>query len=425
MLDENNFEINTENTEANESEPHTLPHDGADAPAEEIYENVSSDTHTAEEAACSTDSTAKKSEFERELENYLPTPENTDKIKKPMPQWAISVIASVVTCMVMFLVYSIAVVPKLRPSAVISYVESQPNEVLPATSESNISGINAKVSQSIVSIETKASYRNFFGISSSTNTGSGVVLSSDGYVLTSSSLVGNDGETSVILPDKQKYEARLVGADENKDIAILKIDASNLVFATLANSDTVNAGDTAIVIGNVLGGNLGTSITKGIICGVNNGVSLQNGSTINLLQTDAITNSNNAGGCLLNTNGDVIGMITYAISANVENISFAIPSNDIKNVAESLINTGTAPEALIIGITGSDSDHGVLVETVMENTPAERAGIKANDLILKVNDTAVKSISEINKIRDSHKKGDTLKITVYRDGETIDINVTL
>ncbi len=363
-----------------------------------------------------------ESEFEKELDNYLPTTENTDKVKKPLPQWLISAFASALTCIVLFVLYSGIVVPKIKPSAVISYVDRPLGEI---TEETDTATLNTSVADSIVLIETKTSYNSFFGISTSQNAGSGVVLSSDGYILTSSSLVGNDGETTAILPDKTRHSAKLVGADEGKDIAILKIEATGLAAAYLGNSDNVKQGDTVVFMGNILGEELGASMTRGIISGINSGIALRGGGSINLLQTDAIVGSNKAGGCLINTNGEIIGMVTEAISAESENISFAIPSNDIKNISEAIINTGEAPKGLVVGITGSDTGHGVLVETVIEDTPAQKAGIKANDLILKVDDTAVKSIAEINKIRDSHKKGDTLKITVYRDGEMIDINVTL
>lgn len=369
--------------------------------------------------------TNEKSEFERELENYLPTPENTDKIKPKTKDWIKPAAVSAITSLIILIIYSAAVLPNIKPTAVISYVDKPAVSSDGGSDNTTIKSVNNAVSPSIVSVRTKSSYRNFFGVSSSTNTGSGVILSSDGYILTSSSLVGNDGETSIVLPDKSEQRAKLVGSDENKDIAILKIDASGLQPVTLGNSDEVSAGDTAIVIGNVLGGDLGTSITKGIICGVNNGVALQNGGTVNLLQTDAITNSNNAGGCLLNGEGELVGMITYAISANVENISFAIPSNDIKNIAQSLINTGAVPENLMIGITGSNSEHGILVETVVEESPAEKAGIKSNDLILKADGQPVKTVAELNKIRDTHAKGEVITLTVYRDGEISDIDVTL
>ncbi len=379
-------------------------------------------TFEIEEAERILKTPAEDIEFEKELENYLPTKENTDKIKKPLPQWLVSVFASVVTCTVLFAVYSGVVLPRMKPAAVISYVERPAGEFSVQTETADV---NTSACSSVVLIETKTSYNSFFGISTSTSSGSGVILSSDGYILTSSSLVGNDGETTVVLPDKTRHSAKLVGADENKDIAILKIEAEGLSAAYLGNSDNVKQGDAVVFVGNILGEELGASATGGIISGINNAVALRNGGSINLLQTDAIFGSNKAGGCLINKSGEIIGMVTEAISSGTENISFAIPSNDIKNISEAIINTGKAPEGLVIGITGSDTGHGVLVETVIDDTPAQKAGIKANDLILKVNDTAVKSIAEINKIRDSHKKGDTLKITVYRDGEMMDINVTL
>ncbi len=417
MDEEKSFEISNKNEEI------ILPHTADETKEGTEYKET---VQEGKEDIKENSNYKEESDFEKELENYLPTPQNTDKVRKPIPSWIVALISSAITCILFLTVYSFVVVPRLRPSAVISYVEKPIYEKTVDKGEAiSISSINAAVSPSIVSISTNVSYMNFFGMSSSTNTGSGVVLSADGYILTSSSLVGNDGETSVILPDESKHDAEIVGMDENKDIAILKIEAENLTPVTLGNSDEVMAGDTAIVIGNVLGGDLGTSITKGIICGVNNGISLQNGTTINLLQTDAITNSNNAGGCLLNSEGHLVGMITYAISADVENISFAIPSNDIKNVSESLINVGKAPQGLLIGITGTDSEHGILVETVLEKSPAEKAGIKVNDLILKADGTALKSISELNKIRDTHKKGEIIKLTVYRDGEMLDIEITL
>lgn len=368
---------------------------------------------------------AEKSEFEAELENYLPTLENTDKIKKPTPGWVFSVLSSALICIVMMIIYTYTILPHMRPHAVISYSKNdtatQGTEVL----NNSISAINEAVSKSIVTVESTSSFRNFFGVSTSKNSGSGIILTEDGYILTAYSLIGTEGETTVILPDKKEYSASIVGEDENNDIAVIKIDASGLPAATLGNSDNAKAGDSAIVIGNTLGSNLGTSVTRGIICGVNRGVTLKNGSTINLFQTDAITGIGSAGGCLLNSTGDVIGMITAAIASNNENISFAIPSNDIKNTVEALINTGKAPQPLMIGITGSDTEHGVTVESVIADTPAASAGIKVGDLILKVDGTTVKSISEINKIRDSHKKGDTLIISIYREGEMLDINVTL
>ncbi len=366
------------------------------------------------------------SEFERELPNYLPTPENTDKLRKKMPAWLISVITSAVTAIVLFAVMAMILFPNLKPAAVINYVEKYKHEAETEMS-GGISGIYENMSKSIVSIKTKTAYQNFFGISESQDTGSGVILTENGYILTSNSLVANSSDIKIII-GAEELAASLIGTDINKDIAILKVEKEGLSSATLADSSDVKPGDVAIVMGNVIGEGLGTSITRGVISGVNNNVPLKNGTTINLLQTDAVTNSNNAGGCILNENGDIIGMITYAVSSAAENISFAIPSTDIKYAVDKIIGVGkedVKPSGLIIGFSGSDTEHGVVVESVLDDTPAKASGIKSGDLILKVDGTAVKSVEEVNKIRDTHKKGDIIKLTVYRDGEITDINVTL
>lgn len=367
-----------------------------------------------------------KSEFEEELENYLPTPENTDKIKKPLPVWVIPIISSLITCVVLFVLHSLFILPNMRPYAVISYVNSEntaPENTI--HDNKNADNIYSDVASGVVYIESTSSYQSFFGISTTSNTGTGIILSRDGYILTSVSVSG-DGESTVTLPSGAQYTAKTVGYDNTRDISIIKIDAENLPALTLGNSDTVRAGNSAVVISNILSSNnLGPSVTTGVICGVNTGVSVQSGGSVNLIQTDALTGTSSSGGCILNANGEVVGMITSAFTSNTDGISFAIPSNDIKTVFQSIITTGEAPDKLLIGITGSDSSHGVLVESIVDDSPAEKSGIKTGDLILKVQGTPVTSISEINKIRDSHKKGDTLKISLYRDGEILDVNIVL
>lgn len=372
-----------------------------------------------EEIQIEEDCVREPSEFERELENYLPTVENTNKVRQPLPVWAVSAIASCGVCIIILLIYSILIMPNLRPKAVISYSAVDNAQV--QTDDVPKSPI-ASLADSVVTITGTTSYHSFFGISSSKITCSGIVLSENGYILTSNSGLGQDGIT-VTINDKE-YEAAVSGVDESKDIAVIKIEATGLTPAVLGDSDKLQMGDPVLCLGNILGEKMGTSATRGIISGVNREVSI-NGRSFNLLQTDAKTSDGSAGGPLANYQGEVIGMITYAVTTDAGEISFAIPSNDIKKVAESLISTGKAPEGLIIGITGTDSDHGVAVETVMEESPAEKAGICEGDLILKVDDTAVKSISDINKIKDTHKKGDKIKITIYRDGEVKEIELTL
>ncbi|MDD6736292.1 MAG: trypsin-like peptidase domain-containing protein [Clostridiales bacterium] len=415
-----------ENTYSSES-------DGS-APENIVTDNVTDayndDTDgTAETIAPETQQTSDNNaeDFASQLENYLPTPENTDKLRKTFPSWIPNAAVSLGVCAVVLLIYSLAIVPHIKPAAVISYNNSASD-----SKEEKLSAASTaadKALPSIVSVSAQSSYRSFFGISSQTANGTGIIISDNGYILTSCSLIGSDGEATVTV-NNTDYTAKAVGQDTSKDIAILHIDAQGLVPAALGNSDSLHIGDPVLAAGNMLGSGMGISVTRGIICGINSNLALQSGNTINLLQTDAMTDTGSAGGCLLNENGDVIGMITTAISSGSEKISFAIPSNDIKNIAESLINTGSAgsgttSSGLMIGITGSDADHGVTVESIVEDSPAKKSGIEVGDLILKVDGTPVKSVAEINKIRDTHKAGDTIVITVYRKGETMDINVTL
>ena len=363
-------------------------------------------------------------DFASELENYLPTDENTDKLKKPVPSWLKTAAVSAAVSILLFGIYSLTVIPHIKPTAVISYVQGNKAE---STVSTGVVAIAEKITPSIVSVSGVSSYRSFFGLSSSETSGTGVIISADGYILTSNALVGDGSNIKVTLQDKTQYDAILVGNDKSKDIAILQIDAKNLPATSLSDSDAVKTGDAAIVMGNLLGNDMGVSATQGIICGINKNLALQNGNTLNLFQTDAITTSNSTGGCLLNQNGDIIGMVTHAISSDIDSISFAIPANDIKNTTQSLINDSipAKSDSLIIGITGTDSEHGVIVESVLDDTPAKKADIKAGDLILKADGKAVKSIAEINKIRDSHVSGEKIILTIYRNGETLDIEIIL
>lgn len=360
-------------------------------------------------------------DFAAELENYLPTPENTDKLKKPFPSWLAGAIAALVTCALVLTAYTFLVFPSINPPAVISYMQGGQGGGAAENAGSPSAAIE-KVMPAIVTVTGTSDYRSFFGISTQTSSGTGMIIAENGYILTSNSLVGSNGEATVKI-GKESYTGKVVGQDAAKDIAIIKIEKEGLPAVTLGDSGSLKTGDPVIAIADILGEEIGLSVTRGIICGVNNGVSLSNGSTINLLQTDAASGS--SGGCLLDYSGNVVGMLTGSISANTDRIVFAIPSNDILGVAESIINTGLAPSGLMIGIKGEDAEHGVTVESVVDDSPAQKAGIKKGDLILKADGNIVKSVSEINRIRDTHKKGDTIVLTIYREGEIMDISVTL
>ena len=385
----------------------------SDEPEQERVENNTAGGETAD---------GKKPAY---VQDYPPNVKYIKKVKKPFPAWLTALITAFLTTLAMMAAYTVYVMPNIKPSAVISYSQKQGEELEEEDeAEGGIPGIISGVSKSVVCISGQSDIRGFFGFSTQTNTGTGVIISDNGYILTSNSLIGSNGEVTVNI-DGKEYTAKLVGQDIGKDIAIVQVETSGLTPAVLGDSDSVNMGDTAIAIANVLGEDIGVSATKGIICGVNDGVTLSNGNSINLIQTDAITGDGCVGGCLINKNGEIIGMITGAVRSDAQGISLAIPSNDIIQVAESIINTGLAPSGLTIGIKGNDAEHGVTVESVVDDSPAKKAGIQEGDLILKADGNVVKSVSEINKIRDTHKKGDTIVLTVYREGEVIDINVVL
>lgn len=387
---------------------------------------------TAEEEMPESEEFAELPESEENEESpifFSDIPEDYIKVENPkkkrhFPVWLTIVISVFLVCAAVFAAYTLLAGHDQEEQPVtISYVKGDEKGKV-REDKNNIGAIVEKGQNCLVSLSGTAEYESFFGVSTQTVSGTGMIVTENGYILTSNSLIGAKGEVKVKIGD-ETYDAKFIGRDTSKDLAIIKIEAEGLTKVTFGDSDSVNVGDSVVAIADVFGGEIGFSASRGIICGVNKGVPLENGITINLLQTDAAPGSACSGGCLLNDDGEVIGMITDSISANADKISFAIPSDDILPIIESIINTGNAPERLIIGITGTDTAHGVTVDAVVENTPAEKAGIKRGDLILKVDDKAVKTIDEINRIRDSHKKGDTITLTIYRDGESIKIDVEL
>ena len=350
--------------------------------------------------------------------------------KKSPPSWLVGAISAVVVCVVSLGVYTKVVLPNMRPTTVISYsgqkapedgsVDGQQEQTPEVT---GFEGMGERLDNSIVTVEATSPGGGFFG--QSTYSATGMVVSADGYILSDNSFAtGNN--VMVYFSDGNEYPAEVIGSDARTDCTVLKIDKTDLTPVEFGDSSTVLSGTRVASIGRILNEQLGTTLSLGAICGVNNSVTLQNGQTVNLLQTDAVPESNdNAGSALLDSSGRVIGMVTTMISTNTGSISLAIPSNDIVQVLESIINVGVAPSGLVIGILGQDADYGVVVEAVNEGSPAEKGGLKVGDLIMKVDGTAVKSVSEINKIRDTHSAGDKMVFGIYREGETMDIEITL
>ena len=279
---------------------------------------------------------------------------------------------------------------------------------------------------------------NFWGFqTTSAASGSGFILTADGYVLTNYHVIESSNSISVTLYDGKSYDAALIGYDESSDIAVLKIDADGLTPVVLGDSDNLNVGDSVIAIGNPLG-ELTFSLTSGAVSALNREITLSNSVTMNLIQTDCAINSGNSGGALFNLYGEVIGITNAKYSgsgtgASIDNIGFAIPVNHVRGIVESIIENGYIAKPYI-GVTVGDVSEetmgyglpaGAAVKAVSEDSPAEKAGLQVNDIITAVNGTEISGRSELSECVSASSVGDTLKLTVYRQGKTISVDVTV
>lgn len=255
--------------------------------------------------------------------------------------------------------------------------------------------------------------------------GSGIIISSDGYIVTNNHVIEGAAEVTVILNDGQEYAAEIVGSDSKTDLAVLKIDKTELPAATLGDSTKVVAGELAVAIGNPLGQELAGSVTSGVVSAVNRKLQVDN-KTLTLVQTDAAINPGNSGGALVNQYGEVIGINTVKLSTTgVEGLGFAIAISEAKPIIENLKANGYVSGRPLVGITVSSTNYGLSVVSVSAGSAAEKAGIKKDDLIIKVDGTAVKNKETLNEMRDAKKPGDAMVFTVMRDGGLIDITVIL
>ncbi len=270
--------------------------------------------------------------------------------------------------------------------------------------------------------------------------GSGVIISKDGYIVTNNHVVREAGEDGirVTLTDKREFKAKLVGTDPNTDLAVVKIDANDLPVMSLGNSDNVQVGEWVLAVGNPLG--LNYTVTAGIVSALGRNIGINGGGygIENFIQTDAAINPGNSGGALVDINGQLIG-INSAIKSNTgyyQGYGFAIPVNIVKGVSTDLIKNGKVSRGYI-GVQiqtidetmakalGLDRSKGVLVQAVTKGGAGEDAGIKEGDVILSVEGKEVNAANELQMIVGSHHPGETVKLNIYRDGKTIDKDVTL
>jgi serine protease Do len=348
------------------------------------------------------------------------------------------------------------IVGKTETTENISTVTNTNTGYVQQTSLSNYSDTSVyaanKILPSIVGIEveyTVSSNLSFFSsmqqTSTATASGSGIIISEDGYILTNNHIVSTSSSESyyqvseankvtvTLFNDDTEYEAEIIGKDEETDLAVIKIDKTGLTQAEFADSDSIKVGEFAMAVGNPLG--MQSSITCGVISAVNREVTDSDGKSYTLIQTDAAINSGNSGGALVNSEGKVIGINTLKLSGEgIEGMGFAIPINSTTDITSQLIQYSKVKRPYI-GIGGVDLDEktasayklveGIYVKTIEDFSAAEKAGLKIGDVIIEADGTKVTTMDELNKIKNTHQIGDELKLKVYRDGSEKELTVTL
>ena len=309
-----------------------------------------------------------------------------------------------------------------------------------------------KILPSIVGIKVEYNINSMFSMfgrqsqpTTATAAGSGIIISEDGYILTNNHIVATTSSESyyevseatkvtvTLFNDETEYEAKIVGKDEQTDLAVIKIEKTGLSKAEFADSDSIKVGEFAMAVGNPLG--MQSSVTCGIISAVNREVTDSEGKKFTLIQTDASINSGNSGGALVNSEGKVIGINTLKLSGTgIEGMGFAIPINSTTDITSQLIQYSKVKRPYI-GITGLDLNEqmaktyklvvGVYVKSVEDFSAAEKAGIKAGDVIIEAEGKKITKMDELNEVKNSHKIGDEFKIKVNRNGEEKELTITL
>lgn len=300
--------------------------------------------------------------------------------------------------------------------------------------------VYAATVNSVVSIRTSAtSGYNFFGQAVETaSAGSGFVLTSDGYIVTNYHVVKDADTVTVTMYNGDEYNAQYVGGDEDYDIAVIKVEATGLPAVTLGDSSLLNVGDHVLAIGNPLG-ELTFSMSGGMVSSVNRTINVD-GTPFNMIQTDTSINPGNSGGPLMNSYGEVVGIVSAKYSSysdeSVEGLGFAIPINDVYAMIEDIMTNGYVTNKPYLGITGGtmteqmaaqyryDVTSGVFVYSVEEGSAADKAGLQMGDVITAIDDTTITSLEDLSAAKKQYSAGDTSKFTIYRQGETLTVDVT-
>lgn len=306
-----------------------------------------------------------------------------------------------------------------------------------AKKTNTVESVAATTAASVVEVKTSYVQKgSFFGDYVTSGAGSGVVISKDGYIVTNNHVIDKAEEITVTLKSGKEYKAKLVGTDDKTDIAVLKIEATDLSPATFGDSGAVAVGEQIVVIGNPLG-SLGGSVTTGIISATDREIEVEN-MTMTLLQVDAAVNPGNSGGALFNLNGELVGVVNAKYSSEeVEGLGFAIPINTAKATIEDIIEYGYVKGRAQLGITAVEisdlqtaisagvTELGVYVYNVNDGSGADKAGLKAGDRLVKIDDTEINSYAVLSKILSKHSVGDSVSVTYSRNGKQSTVDVKL
>ncbi len=323
------------------------------------------------------------------------------------------------------------------PSIVLNNNPEESGEVISADGKLKGTAIYEKVSPSIVGILSYQSQ-----MSEEIGTGSGVIISADGYIVTNAHVVDGGQLIEVVLNNNERYTAKVIGSDARSDLAVIKIQANNLVTASLGNSDELKPGETVYAIGNPGGLEFANSITDGMVSGIDRLVTSETGYTMKYIQTNAAINPGNSGGALVNEYGFVVGICSAKISSlDYEGIGFAIPITEAKDILESLISNGFVKGRPRLGITFSQvssnsalyysTPTGIMVESIDTTSSAYKAGLRAGDIITKFDGVKIDTTSQVLQLMGEYKPNDVVTLTVFRRpgnntaDQTFEIKVTL
>jgi len=313
--------------------------------------------------------------------------------------------------------------PSLQP-------KQSSNQAILATFDEAISKVAQDVKPSVVNVRVTIEQQDVFGnMGEGEGVGSGIIFTSDGYIITNNHVAGEAKTITVTLIDGKEYPAKLVGADKNTDIAVIKIEADNLKAANFTTIENIKVGELAIALGSPFG--LQETVTQGVVSALGRDITISADSypMVDLIQTDASINPGNSGGPLVNSSGQVMGIntIIYSASGTSSGIGFAIPSDTALNIAKQILEFGKARTPFMGIEMGQNSSNikGVYIKSIVAGKPAEQAGIKQGDIITEFDGVKTETPYELLAQVIRHNVGDSVTIKISRDDKIIDTNLTL